>query len=137
MYRRPPLFLFLACLLPAPAVQAAAILKCVGPDGTVVMSDPPCPPGFSSQVQRLRPNVLQSDGLRKWADRNPDAPVAGHGRTHDGSGNAAPAATPRAVDSTECENARRAYAFEAGYRYRNAATLEAKRRDVEVSCGGR
>lgn len=139
--RRPhSLALFLACLLLSPAAPALSILKCVGPDGKIVMSDPPCPAGYSAEVQRVRPNVLESGGLRKWADRNPEDRPAGDGRRRDASSpgvSPAPAAAPaqKPADSVECENARRAYDFESGYRYRTPSGLEMKRRDMEIKCG--
>lgn len=133
--------LLLAALLAPGAAFGLSIMKCVGPDGTVVMSDPPCPAGFAAQVQRLKPNVLQSDGLRQWADKNPEPPAPA--ATSGGSrGQSMPSATPAvaappAFDTADCENARRAYQFEAGFRFRKADVLQAKRRDMELSCGDR
>lgn len=132
--------LLLVALLAPGAAAAQSILKCVGPDGKIVLSDPPCPAGYSAQVQRVKPNVLESDGLRKWADKNPEQPAYA---TRSGQGDRqqyAPAAAPVApapADPIECENARRAYQFEAGYRYRKSETLYAKRRDMELKCSNR
>lgn len=134
--------LLLAALLAPGAAAGQSILKCVGPDGKVVLSDPPCPAGYSVQVQRVKPNVLESDGLRKWADQNPEQPAyvsrsgQGHQRQYAPAG-APVTGTPALADSIECENARRAYQFEAGYRYRKSEVLYAKQRDVELKCRSR
>lgn len=130
--------LLLAALLAPDTALAQSILKCVGPDGSVVLSDPPCPAGYAAQVQRPKPNVLQSDGLRKWAGKNPERPAHAAWPAQGSRGQYMPvAAMPPAVDPADCENARRAYQFEAGFRFRKADVLQAKRRDMEISCRNR
>ncbi|MES2919836.1 MAG: hypothetical protein V4729_14620 [Pseudomonadota bacterium] len=128
--------LLLAALLAPGTAFGLSVLKCVGPDGAVVMSDPPCPAGYSVQVQHLKPNVLQSDGLRKWAEKHPErsGPSTRYGQE---SRNPYTPVAFSQVDPAECENARRAYDFEAGYRFRKADVLQAKRREMELKCSRR
>lgn len=122
----------LCCLLfvgMVPIAGADTVFKCTGADGKVTWSNQPCPSAARAQVLEVRPNVVDSAGLRNWAARSPArAKVA----------EPAPSSSVtsgQVANPLECDNARRGYEFEAGYRYRKHDVLRAKAREVFDKCG--
>lgn len=106
---------------------ADTVNRCEDGEGRVTWSNLPCPAGNRSVPMEVKPSVTDSSGLRDWAKRSPPARMA-----------SAPSAKGREaawVNPVECENARRAYAHEAGWRQRRKETLDAYRREVVRHCG--
>lgn len=119
----------LACLAVTTVVFADTVFQCTDSAGKVTWSNQPCPTNARSQAREVTPNVVDSEGLRGWAARNP-------ARARAVPPPESSAATPtRVMDPLACDNAKRAYEFEAGYRYRKWDVLQAKAREVHEKCG--
>lgn len=111
----------------SPLAAAETVNRCEAPDGRITWANQPCPADSRVSVVNLQPAVTDSSGLRDWARRNPAArPVAA----------AAPKrAEAKYIDPVECENARRGYEFEAGWRHRSKESLASRRKEVKRHCG--
>lgn len=121
----------LALVLAAPA-SADTITRCLGPGGEVTWSNVGCGGGERAEPLTVAPTVVDSRGLREWAKRSPPRrePRA-DARPRE---RAVPA--PRLRDPVACENARRAWRFEAGYSMSKRGSLGPLREEVRQSCGG-
>jgi hypothetical protein len=107
--------------------SADTINRCEAPDGRITWTNQPCPADSRVSVVSVQPTVTDSSGLRDWARRSPAARTV-----------AAPApkrAEAAYINPVECENARRGYAFEAGWRNRQKESLAWRRKEVHRHCG--
>lgn len=107
--------------------QADSISKCVDAAGRITWSNQGCRPEENVSQVEVRPSVVDSSGLRDWAKRNPARPVA--------KVEARASKPEKFISSIDCENARRAYAFELGGRNRKADQVAYRRKEVCRSCG--
>lgn len=121
----------IAVALAAPA-GADTITRCTGPGGEVTWSNVGCGDGERAEALAVAPNVVDSRGLRDWAKRSPPRrePRADTRARRD------TARTARPRDPVACENARRAWRFEAGYSMSKRGSLGPLREEVRQACGG-
>lgn len=123
---------WIAVLLGAVAAgaQAESILKCMDAAGRVTWTNRSCQGGeTATPVAVVEPSVADSSGLREWAKRNPPPRPA---RTTAVAQSRKP---EKRIDPVDCENARRAHAFEQGWRLRKADQVAYRRKEVCRSCG--
>jgi hypothetical protein len=107
--------------------QADSISQCVDGAGRITWSNQGCRPEERVSQLEVQPAVVDSSGLRDWAKRNPPRSVA--------KAETRAQKPEKFINSIDCENARRAYAFELGGRHRKADQVAYRRKEVCRSCG--
>lgn len=102
------------------------VYKCTSEKGKITLSNKGCPENGTHENYIVEPNILESSGLRRLQ-------AIGYGKD---AGKVTPRKQQeRYINPVECENAKRAYNFEAGYKYRNSEVQRIKSNEVYRNCG--
>lgn len=107
-------------LEPAPT----KIMKCTDETGKITYSNIKCAGKTKVEEVKAEANVIDSGELRAWAARNPHQPTYTQQTAE---------TSAQQFSAIDCENAKRSYEFERGYKYGKA--IDEKRRDVYRACG--
>lgn len=118
----------MALTLVAGLAQADTLYRCIGSDGRLTWTNQACAAGETAEAVKVQPVATDSSGLREWARRSPAAKAPRERKT-------ARAREPRYIDPVECGNARRAFEFEMGWKFRKKEELAYRRREVKRHCG--
>lgn len=117
----------------------AQVYRCVSPTGKVEYADAPCEKGARGTVVDLRPNVIESAGLREQALRLENERLKEQIRNPATSASAAeraPGAEPASrVDPVACRQARRDYEVTASSTSNTKELIRAKESAMYSECG--
>lgn len=128
--------LLLANSLTGHAQEADTLNICMNAAGHKILSSEACPSGYQTESHRIRPNVLNSDGLRAWAKRSKPLKVKSD-RQREQEGRAALQAAEKQERRQRCENARRDYNFESTWKSdRQRSRISNKRAIMDKECRG-
>lgn len=117
----------------APLAGAETLTRCIGPAGELTWSNVGCAPAERAEPMDVKPTVVDSRGLRDWAKR---VPARRESVAERRAREAAPARAPKVRDVVACENAQRAYRFEAESRLGKRGGMGPLREEVRRACGG-
>lgn len=128
----------LALLLLSCNAGAEVIKQCNDGKGRLTYTNQECPPGTYEIPVKVKPVISDSHELREWAAKNPEWLNEAKNRATDYKAGIRPQQPQQPTqfrDPIECENSKRAYEFEVGYRYRKPELVSAKSKEVYRKCG--